>query len=507
MTRLFTAMLQRTVKALRDLAPIIVVIAFFQIVVLRQPFPNLESVAVGLLCVIAGLTLFIQGLESGLFPLGEALARGFARKGSLTALLAFAFCLGFGTTVAEPALIAVAAEAAEVAAEAGAINDDDQARDKYAFELRMVVAVAVGAAIVLGVLRILKGWPIHRLIIGGYVLVAAMTLFAPEEIIGVAYDSGGVATSTISVPLVTALGFGLATSIRGRNPMGRRLRTHRIRLPDAHYLRACLWDGDLMLEFMHSFTDTLFSTALDVAPIVGILVLFQVVVLRRKLPNLRRIAMGSIFVLLGLTLFLIGLREALFPIGETMARQLTAAETIGAESLADGIQWHDYLLVYAFAAAIGFATTVAEPSLIAVALKAEEVSGGAIRAWGLRIAVAIGVAVGVALGCFRIVTGTPLPWYIVAAYIVVIVQTFRSSRTIVPLAYDSGGVTTSTVTVPVVAALGLGLAASVPGRSPLIDGFGLIAFASVFPIISVLGYAMAASWLRRRRNPNHSEEA
>jgi hypothetical protein len=262
-----------------------------------------------------------------------------------------------------------------------------------------------------------------------------------------------------------------------------------------------------MLEFMHSFTDTLFSTALDVAPIVGILVLFQVVVLRRKLPNLRRIAMGSIFVLLGLTLFLIGLREALFPIGETMARQLTAAETIGAESLADGIQWHDYLLVYAFAAAIGFATTVAEPSLIAVALKAEEVSGGAIRAWGLRIAVAIGVAVGVALGCFRIVTGTPLPWYIVAAYIVVIVQTFRSSRTIVPLAYDSGGVTTSTVTVPVVAALGLGLAASVPGRSPLIDGFGLIAFASVFPIISVLGYAMAASWLRRRRNPNHSEEA
>lgn len=219
MTRIFTAMLQRTVKALRDLAPIIVVIAFFQIVVLRQPFPNLESVAVGLLCVIAGLALFIQGLESGLFPLGEALAQGFARKGSLTALLAFAFCLGFGTTVAEPALIAVAAEAAEVAAEAGAINDDDQARDKYAFELRMVVAVAVGAAIVLGVLRILKGWPIHRLIIGGYVLVAAMTLFAPEEIIGVAYDSGGVATSTISVPLVTALGFGLATSIRGRNPM------------------------------------------------------------------------------------------------------------------------------------------------------------------------------------------------------------------------------------------------------------------------------------------------
>ena len=262
-----------------------------------------------------------------------------------------------------------------------------------------------------------------------------------------------------------------------------------------------------MMELLSTFVVSVLSTALDVAPIVAILVLFQVVVLRQRLPNLRRIAVGSVFVLLGLTLFLIGLKEALFPIGEIMAVQLTAPAAIGADRMADGVDWHDYLLVYAFAAAIGFATTVAEPSLIAVALKAEEVSGGAIRAWGLRIAVAIGVAVGVALGCFRIVTGTPLPWYIVAAYIVVIVQTFRSSRTIVPLAYDSGGVTTSTVTVPVVAALGLGLAASVPGRSPLIDGFGLIAFASVFPIISVLGYAIVTSWLRRRRNTNHSEEA
>ena len=187
--------------------------------VLQQPFPNLGRVAVGLVCVIAGLTLFIQGLESGLFPLGEAIAQAFARKGSATALLAFAFCLGFGTTVAEPALIAIAAEAAEVAAEAGAIADDDAVRAAYAFELRMVVAVSVGTAIVLGVLRILKGWPIHRLIIGGYVLVTAMTAFAPAEIIGVAYDSGASPPSTITVPLVTALGVGLATSIRGRNPM------------------------------------------------------------------------------------------------------------------------------------------------------------------------------------------------------------------------------------------------------------------------------------------------
>ena len=219
MTKLFLVLFGRIVGALRDLTPIIAVIAFFQIVVLRQPFPDLANVVVGLLCVVAGLALFIQGLESGLFPLGEAIAEAFAHKGSATALFAFAFCLGFGTTVAEPALIAVAAEAAEVASEAGFIANEAAARDAYAFNLRMVVAFSVGVAIVLGVLRILKGWPIHRLIIGGYVLVTAMTGFAPNEIVGVAYDSGGVTTSTITVPLVTALGVGLANSIKGRNPM------------------------------------------------------------------------------------------------------------------------------------------------------------------------------------------------------------------------------------------------------------------------------------------------
>ena len=205
--------------AIRDLAPIILVIAFFQIVVLQQPFPNLGGVLVGLLCVIAGLTLFVQGLENGLFPLGEEIAEEFAAKGSLPALVAFAFCLGFGTTVAEPALIAVAAEAANVASEAGAITDSQAARADYAFNLRMVVAVSVGAAIVLGVVRIIKGWPIHWLIIGGYLAVTCMTPFAPEEIVGVAYDSGGVTTSTITVPLVAALGIGLSMSIKGRNPM------------------------------------------------------------------------------------------------------------------------------------------------------------------------------------------------------------------------------------------------------------------------------------------------
>ena len=210
---------RRLVGSVQDLAPIVLVIAFFQIVVIQQPFPNLWNVVVGLVCVVVGLALFIQGLESGLFPIGEALAQGFARKGSVIALLAFAFCLGFGTTVAEPALIAVAGEAASVAAEAGVIQDSAAAQDTYALRLRIVVAFSVGAAIVLGVYRILKGWPIHYLIIGGYVLVTIMTVFAPPEIVGIAYDSGGVTTSTITVPLVTALGVGLASSLRGRSPM------------------------------------------------------------------------------------------------------------------------------------------------------------------------------------------------------------------------------------------------------------------------------------------------
>ncbi len=215
----FRGLLRIYTGSFRDLVPIVLVIAFFQIVVLRQPFPDLERVLVGLVFVVVGLSLFVQGLEIGLFPLGESMARAFARKGSLTALLGFAFCLGFGTTVAEPALIAVSAKAAEVAGQAGFILDDAGARADYALQLRLTVALAVGVSLVLGVFRILKGWPIHYLIVSGYLIVVIVTGFAPPEIVGIAYDSGGVTTSTMTVPLVAALGVGLATVIRGRNPL------------------------------------------------------------------------------------------------------------------------------------------------------------------------------------------------------------------------------------------------------------------------------------------------
>lgn len=245
----------------------------------------------------------------------------------------------------------------------------------------------------------------------------------------------------------------------------------------------------------HTLT-VLAATLLDVVPIVAVLVIFQVFVLRQTLPNPRRIVIGFLYVVAGLALFLVGLEEALFPIGRTMAAQLTAPEFVGNAAGAQ-TDWRNYHWVYLFAAAIGFSTTIAEPALIAVSLKARDISGGAIHALGLRLAVAVGVAIGVALGAFRIVTGTSLPLYIIAGYVIVIAQTFWSSKSIIPLAYDTGGVTTSTVTVPVVAALGLGLASTIPGRSPLIDGFGLIAFASVFPIITVLAYAWLTAWLAR----------
>lgn len=219
MTNLLNAFTRRILGALRDLAPIIVVIAFFQIAVIQQPFPNLGETLIGLGCVVLGLALFIHGLESGLFPLGEAIAQAFARKSSVIALLSFAFCLGFGTTIAEPALIAIAAEAAEVVALAGQIENEQSVRESYALNLRIIVALSVGSAVVIGVVRILKGWPVHVMIISGYVIVTILTFFSSPEIIGIAYDSGGVTTSTITVPLLTALGVGLATSIKGRNPM------------------------------------------------------------------------------------------------------------------------------------------------------------------------------------------------------------------------------------------------------------------------------------------------
>ena len=248
------------------------------------------------------------------------------------------------------------------------------------------------------------------------------------------------------------------------------------------------------MEILFNPVKLLLATAKDVVPVLALLVFFQMVVLRQPIPRPGRIIFGFFLVLAGMACFLGGLDLALFPVGRSMANMLS--ENAGRSNAAS---WTAYGWVYLFAFMVGFSTTIAEPSLIAVANKAQEASKRTVSAAGLRVAVALGVAVGISLGTFRIVTGTPLYLYILFGYAAVAVQTVLAPKVIVPLAYDSGGVTTSTVTVPLVAALGLGIASNVPGRSPILDGFGLIAFASLFPIISVLGYAQLAQWMARRK--------
>ncbi|MBF0190831.1 MAG: DUF1538 domain-containing protein [Magnetococcales bacterium] len=248
--------------------------------------------------------------------------------------------------------------------------------------------------------------------------------------------------------------------------------------------------------------DTFLDTIIDLAPIVALIVFFQLFILKDALPHPKRLLLGMVFVLFGITLFLVGLELALFPLGKLMATQLSAPEFLfGTSAVPLSASWKDYGWLYLFGALIGFATTIAEPALIAVAFKANQVSRGAINEFTLRLAVAIGVAIGISLGCFRIVTGTSLAMYIITGYVIVMIQTWFAPKFIVSLAYDSGGVTTSTVTVPLVTALGIGLSSTVPGRNPAIDGFGLIAFASLFPMMTVMGYAQLAAWKARASVP------
>lgn len=255
-----------------------------------------------------------------------------------------------------------------------------------------------------------------------------------------------------------------------------------------------------MNVWLTHFMASLWGTCWDVLPIVAIIVGFQCLVIRQPLPNLAKTLIGFSYVILGITFFLEGLQMALFPLGKIMAAQLTTPSFLGMAADTKTAAWQAYTWVYIFAACIGFATTLAEPSLLAVANKAEYLSGGAIGALGLRVAVSIGVAFGIALGVFRIVSGFNIYYFIITGYVIVMVQTLFAPKVIIGLAYDSGGVTTSTVTVPLVTALGLGLASNVPGRNPLVDGFGLIAFASLFSIIAVLCYAQLAQWWSKRQS-------
>jgi hypothetical protein len=260
-----------------------------------------------------------------------------------------------------------------------------------------------------------------------------------------------------------------------------------------------------MIAWLEHFALLLWETCKNLLPIIAIIIGFQLLVIRKPLPNPLKTGIGFIYVLCGIAIFLEGLNMALFPLGDLMAKQLTAPGFLGIAANATHVPWQKYAWVYLFAACLGFTTALAEPSLLAIAMKAEAISGGTIRALGLRLAVSFGVATGLALGTFKIVTGTHIYYYIMVGYVVVLTQTIFASKNIIGLAYDSGGVTTSTVTVPLVTALGIGLASNVPGRNPLVDGFGLIAFACLFPIISVLAYAQVAQWRSKRSLLSHSK--
>ena len=484
-------------SALKDLIPIILVVALFQGLIIRTLPEDLFSIVIGLFIVAVGLALFIRGLELGIFPIGESLAINFARKGSLFWLLLFAFTIGFATTVAEPALIAIAQKAAAISD--GRIDADF---------LRLTVAFSVGFAIALGTFRILTGHPIQYYIITGYILVVLITFFAPREIIGLAYDSGGVTTSTVTVPLVAALGIGLASSIKGRNPtidgfglIAFASLTPMIFVqlygiivyavtPDAAATVTTMAEAVRETIEAEGHFDPwailwdLVAVVRDVTPILAVIFFFQYFVIKKPVAHLHKIMIGIVLVILGLYAFILGLEMGLFPIGERIAFDLTAMQ--------------NNILIYLFGFLIGFSTTMAEPALLAIALKAEEVSEGKIDQMLLRLFVAVGVAIGIALGAYRIIAGDPIHYYIIAGYLLVILMTWFAPRYIIPIAYDSGGVTTSTVTVPLVAALGLGLAENIEGRNPLIDGFGLIAFASLFPMITVMGYGIYAHTLATR---------
>ena len=482
-----TSFLKLLKESFRDLMPIILVIMFFQLAIIQTIPDNWMSTSIGLAIVGVGLAVFLLGLEVGIFPVGEGLASDFAHKGSTGWIVLFAFMIGFGTTVAEPALLVIADKAAGISS--GRID---------AFVLRMVVAFSVGFAIVLGVWRIIKGHPIHYYIITGYILVVASTAFSPREIVGLAFDLGGVTTSTVTVPLVAALGIGLASTIKGRNPVldGFGLIAFASLTPMIFvqfygiYVYQFVEASDVIIPLAEHTAETaaafdfnllsmlkgLLSVATDVIPILAVILFFQYAIIKKPIDNLKEVLIGFGLVIIGLDAFIIGLEMGLFSLGESMALQLTQNDS--------------NIIIYSFAFAIGFSTTMAEPSLTAIAKKAKEISDGKINDFVLRLFVAMGVAIGISLGAFRIVNGGEIVYYIMTGYMFVIALTFIAPKYIVPIAYDSGGVTTSTVTVPLVAALGLGLATNIPGRDPLIDGFGLIAFASLFPMLTVMAYGV-----------------
>jgi hypothetical protein len=481
-------------EAARDLAPTLIVVVIFQVFFIQRMPESPAALIGGFAVVLLGLALFVKGLDAAIFPAGETMAFDFARRGSFVWLMLFAFCISFASVAAEPALMAVAYKAEAVSG--GSMG---------ALTLRMVAALGVGMAVVVGVWRIVLGHSIGNYLIPGYLVVIVLTAFSPPQLVGLAFDSGGVVASTVTAPLLTALGVGLATSIRGRNPMldgfgliafGALAPMIIIQLygilffvPAAAGTAVVMMPSDDQHKYaaLEMLIDFLIMVR-NLLPIIAVVLFSSFVILRRPLADPKGLAVGMVLVAVGLFMFDEGLQVGLFPLGDEMTSGL----------MRDGVaMW----VVYLYGFLIGFATTMAEPALIALSIKADEVSLGQLKGFWLRflVSVGVGVGVGIVIGCARIIDGTNIAYWLIPGYLLVLAMTKFAPNFIVPIAYDCGGVTTSTVTVPLVTALGVGLAERTPGRDPMIDGFGLIAFASLVPMIIVMSYGMLASWLQRAR--------
>jgi len=483
-------------ESIVNLIPILVIIVGFQLLVFQSAPENLFSIVLGFCIVILGVTFFLMGLEIGVFPLGNSLSNEFLEKKSLFWFALFGFALGFSASIAEPAIIAVATQAQTITA--GEID---------AFTLRIIIALSVGLITAFGIIRTLLGWPIAKIIIGGYALVLIITYFTPTAIVGLAYDSGGVATNVATVPLIVALGIGITSALSGRSVLkdgfGFVALAAITPMISIQLYGIFVLGSDFGVETTQLITESgkaktladftfltilsgLFDTLLNILPIIVTIVFFQYLILKKSLPNLSRVVVGFIFLVIGLYGFIIGIKLGLFPIGESIASNLVDMNS------------NFYILLFAFL--IGFGTTMAEPALVAVIKQADKYSEISLNVTIIRILVALGVGFGILLGTYKIVQGYNIWLLITVLYSIVIILSIVASEKMTAFAFDLGGVTTSEITVPIVTAFGIYLASNIEGRDVLLDGFGLIAFASVFPMITVLGYSIIGEKLARLRN-------
>lgn len=482
-------------ESARNILPILIIIIGFQLLVFQTVPDNVISIAIGFAIVVIGVAFFLVGLEVGVFPLGNSLSNEFLQKRSVVLFVLFGFAIGFSASIAEPAIIAVALQAEEITQ--GAID---------AFTLRLIIASSVGAITAFGILRALFGWSVSKIIISGYIIVLVITAFTPKEIIGLAYDSGGVATNVATVPLIVAIGIGIASSIRGRSVLRDgfgfvALAAITPMISIQLYGIFALGDDLSMLgvgyekpiEEAYTLADFapmailagIFDTFLNILPILATIFIFQFLVLRKRLPNFSRVVIGFIFLVIGLYGFILGIKLGLFPIGESIAGSLVDMNSVF------------FILLFAFL--VGFGTTMAEPALVAVIKQADKYSELSLNVTLIRILVAVGVGFVILLGTYKIVHGMDIWLLITLLYAFVVVLVFFSPKEMHAFAFDLGGVTTSEITVPLVTAFGIYLATNIEGRNILMDGFGLIAFASVFPMITVLGYSIFAKWMAQQK--------